>query len=218
MINKENIKSTVFSGVIIAAIVILGQFGVAKLLNHSGSSVASFGAVGNLKIEDYDPYVRSNGGINTALGITNSGVLTQSGATAFTSTVTVGSTGTAFSTLAGRQCYIRPYATTVPASGTATVDCQATPGWNAAGTDGTTALSGVTAVSNIVAGLSTTTAFNLASTSATFLVNAPLDIVGVSGSSTSGFITLQVQNASTSPYVWPVGKNASGSAFFFSSN
>ena len=36
----------------------------------------SFGAVGNMLAENYDPYIRYNGGFNTALPVTTSGALT----------------------------------------------------------------------------------------------------------------------------------------------
>lgn len=52
------------------------------------------GAPGNMLAEQYDPYIQYNGGFNTALGITNSGELTQSGAATLSSTLAVTGTTT----------------------------------------------------------------------------------------------------------------------------
>jgi len=58
----------------------------------------TLGAVGNQLIEQYDPYVRYNGGINSALPIQTSGTLTG-GASTFSGDVTVTTSNTATSTL-----------------------------------------------------------------------------------------------------------------------
>ena len=52
------------------------------------------GAPGNMLAENYDPYLKYNGGFNTELGITNSGTLTQSGAATLSSTLAVTGTTT----------------------------------------------------------------------------------------------------------------------------
>ncbi len=63
----------------------------------------TFGGVGNLKIEQYDPYVLYNGGINSGLPITTSGTLTSgalsAAAATFSGNVTVTTSNTATSTI-----------------------------------------------------------------------------------------------------------------------
>lgn len=85
---------------VIATLLIWG-FVSPMISRHSAPGNFTSGAAGNLLIEQYDPYVQQNGGINSALpvifsgGSTLSGANTVSGAAAFTSTFTLGSGGTA---------------------------------------------------------------------------------------------------------------------------
>lgn len=141
------------------------------------------GAPGNLLAEDYDPYIQYNGGFNTAKGITNSGSFTQSGATSLTSTVTVGSGGTAFSKLLYGNCALLGMNTTHTASSTKPYDC---------------AVTGVTSSSVV---------FGNISTSSAPIGQDRFQVVSVKASTTAGFITFMIYNngASIAPSVNAVG-------------
>lgn len=114
-------------------------------------------------------------------------------------------TGTSIARINAGVCYLRPYATTIAASTTAKVDCQATILWNA-GVAAPTALTGVTLNDNVVAELSTTTAGT---------VSDGLSIIGASASSTSGYIELYISNNTGGIYTWPSTSGlASGTASY----
>lgn len=83
-------------------------------------------------------------------------------------------------------CYVQASTITIAASSTATVDCQAS-------TNGTQApLSNVAAGDTVVADFATTTSS----------VSDGIDIVGVSASSTPGYITMKVANATGGTFTW----------------
>jgi hypothetical protein len=154
-------------------------------------------------------------------GVTNfdslelsNGLYVSNASTTLIGKIQVGSSGTALKNRVEGQCYIYPYAASIAGSGVAQVDCQATA---AAGTAGAiAALTGVQANDFVQINVSTTTAFNLATSSTITATNvtSPLTVVSAFGSTTAGYITLLVKNASTSPYVWPITGTASGTAFY----
>ncbi len=112
-------------------------------------------------------------------------------------------TGTVINRINTGICYIRPYATTIVATSTASVDCQGTLAW---GASGMSALAGVTKDDNIVAVLSTTTAGT---------ISTGLSIIGASASTTSGYIVLRVSNLTGNTYTWStIAGTASGTASY----
>lgn len=106
--------------------------------------------------------------------------------------------GSQVNTLNYGTCYIKAYATTIAASTTATVDCQATAAVSA---NGISALTGITVDSKVIATLATSTA----GTS-----GLGISIIGASASTTSGSITLRISNLTGTTYTWPVTGTATG--------
>lgn len=155
----------------------------------------TFGSVGVKLIENYDPYVRYNGGINTALPFKT------------TSTMQIGTNGVALNGLNPGTCYIQPYATTIAATTTAQVDCQGTAAVGTTNTANDAALSGVAFGDFVTASLSTTTAASG--------ITGGLSITGVSASTTAGYITLRVLNLTGATYTWPTTGFASGTVSYF---
>ena len=159
----------------------------------------AFGAVGVKLIENYDPYVRYNGGIQTALPFKT------------TSTMQIGTNGTLMNRLNYGQCYVQAYATTIAASTTAQVDCQGTAATFGLNTANDTTLTGVTLGDNVVATFAT-------STSVVAGAYGSITIVGASASTTSGYISLRVENLTGTTFTWPIGGNATGTVSYFVSN
>ena len=156
------------------------------------------------------------------LSVLNKGGVMNIGSTTAISKLKVGvgtNAGTSFNKLNGQLCYLYPYAASITGQSVATVDCQATSNASGGGGAGAlAALTGIAANDFVVGGISSTTANNLATTSATLVVNSPLWIVSVTASSTTGYVTFKLYNASTSPYVWPTSGTASGTAYVFGGN
>lgn len=71
--------------VAVVAIIVLGF-----IVYKDSSSNLSFGAVGVKLAENYDPYIRYNGGYNSLLPITTTGPLTVTSTNTATSTTIVG--------------------------------------------------------------------------------------------------------------------------------
>jgi hypothetical protein len=130
------------------------------------------------------------GGLTVAAG----GVTITSGG------LTLGTGASTFSGLNFGSCNIRPYATTIAASSTAQVDCQAAAQF---GSGPGTALAGITASDNIQANLGTSTQGTLF---------GGLRLRTQIGSSTPGWITLFVENDTGTTYTWSTSANASGTA------
>lgn len=161
---------TKWAGVI--ALVIVIAVGVKVFIPVSITK--SFGAVGNMLAENYDPYIRYNGGFNTALPAIFSGNLTT------------GTSGTVISRINTGFCTIQASGTTITASSTKTVDCQAS-------TTGTqSALTGVTAGDKCFLGEATTSP----------TTGQGLSVVGASASSTSGYITANIANLTGGTFTW----------------
>lgn len=105
-------------------------------------------------------------------------------------------------------CYFAPSATTIAASTSIAVDCQATAGVAAAGES---ALAGVLNNDNIQITLSTTTARSGVGSSGSLVVG------GASASSTPGYITVWLWNQTGTTYTWPTVGSASGTAYYHAS-
>ncbi len=119
--------------------------------------------------------------------------------------MTTGANGTAITRLNVGQCYIQPYAATIAASSTASVDCQANPATGGLTTANDTNLKGVSFGDNVLATLSTTTAGTL---------QGGIDIIGVSASTTAGRIVLTLANTTGTTFTWPTTGSASGTASY----
>ena len=124
-----------------------------------------------------------------------------------------GQNGTKFTRVNAGTCYLQPYATTIAASSTATVDCQ---GFGAVGSiapaaASTSPLQGVALGDVIFATLATSTS---ASTTA-----PGLTILAASASTTAGYITLRIYNGVGALFTWATnaGTNAAatGTASYF---
>ena len=147
-------------------------------------------------------------GIALVGGNKSTGVLGADGDTNYTNMVLsgylkIGASPDAINGINEGTCYIRPYATTIGATSTVAVDCQATGAWNA---NGPSALTGVTMGDAVNLTLSTTTA----QTSGF----GGLTVMGASASTTSGYITIRVMNLTGTTYTWPVTGTASGTATY----
>lgn len=121
---------------------------------------------------------------------------------ASTTGLLVGNAGTNFTRLNGGTCYIKAYATTIAATSSTQVDCQATA---LVAKNGPSALSGITYGDSIVATLATSTAGTTSS---------GLVITGVQASSTAGYITLYISNLTGATYTWPTTGAATGTAYY----
>lgn len=111
-------------------------------------------------------------------------------------------TGTQLNQFNFGTCYIKPYATTIVASSTAVVDCQATA---LVGQNGISPLTGIVAGQVVQAELATSTA------GTTFL---GLTVDAVSASTTSGYIQITIANLTGTTFTWPTSGTASGTATY----
>lgn len=126
----------------------------------------------------------------------------------FSQAVTHGSTGTAISRINTGTCYIQAYATTIAASSTVAVDCQATAAVGGITTANDVALTGVTFGDFVVGNLSTTTAA---------AGGAFMGIIanGVSASTTAGYLSVRITNLSGTTFTWPTTGTATGTISYF---
>lgn len=168
------------------------------LFSAHGNGAQSFGATtaGGLLAENYIPYVMYNGGYNSAKDINTSAFLGTTG------TFGIGASGTTFSRINGGQCFFAPSGTTIAASTTRVVDCQATAFIS---TTTASALPGVSAGDSVQIEIATST------TGTTF---AGLSAQGCSASSTPGYITCNLYNGTGATFTWPTTGAASGTASY----
>lgn len=117
--------------------------------------------------------------------------------------------GTQINGLNMGQCYIQAYATTIAASSTAKVDCQATQAVGGITTALDSILNGVSTNDNVQATLATSTEVNVA--------GQGLVVVAASASTTPGFISLLIANNSGAVFTWPTIGNATGTVNYVSS-
>lgn len=126
------------------------------------------------------------------------------GVTMASTTITslkAGQTGTQLSRVNAGTCYVLAYATTIDATSTAIVDCQATAAVGGITTVNASALAGVTAGDAVIAQFAT-------STSGSTL--GGVKIIGASASTTSGYIQLNVANLTGTTFTWPTTGTATG--------
>lgn len=137
--------------------------------------------------------------------------ISSTGAVTNSTSWTLGSSGTTLTRLNAGTCYIQPYATTIAASSTALVDCQATAA--VASTSSTytndSALTGVTYGDGVNVTLATSTG------SATFL---GLNLESASASGTAGYIQLRLSNKTGATFTWPTTGTASGTASYIATH
>lgn len=110
-------------------------------------------------------------------------------------------------------CYFAPDATTIAASSSQTVTCQATRVHGA----GIAALTGVAFGDFVQVMMSSTT--SAGGVDAVVAVDpAGLVLLGATASSSQGFIELNIYNSTGATYTWPLDTNASGTASYISGN
>ena len=134
-----------------------------------------------------------------AFGTRNQSYFSNTGA------LTIGSTGTAVNRVNTGTCYILPYATTIVASSSASVDCQGTAKIGTTNTGKATALVGVVAGDTVIASLSSTTIGS---------AFGGIDIIQAVASTTNGYLTFVVRNMTGTTFTWPVNSTASGTASY----
>ncbi len=139
----------------------------------------------------------------------NVGAFVSSAAMSLTSTFKLGSSGTALSRINSGTCYIQPYATTIAATSSVTVDCQGAQGTGGVTTARDTALTGVTPGDAVVVMLGSSTASTL---------YGGLDLVSATASTSAGYISLQLFNQTGGTYTWSITANASGTASYIATH
>lgn len=118
-------------------------------------------------------------------------------------------TGTLINRINAGTCYIQSYATTIAASSTVKVDCQATAAVGGISTVNDVALTGVTAGDAVQATLATSTAGSTSN---------GLVIIGASASTTAGYIQLNISNLTGATFTWPVTGTATGTVYYTAMN
>jgi hypothetical protein len=120
----------------------------------------------------------------------------------------VGSAGTSIPRVNVGICYLQPYAATITATSTVSVECQGTAVINTPALTNTSALRGVSSGDKVSVMLSTATVGTV--------VNG-LHIAGATASTTrAGYITLRVTNLTGGTFTWPIGTAATGTASYIS--
>jgi len=117
----------------------------------------------------------------------------------------LGSSGTAVTRINTGTCYIQSYATTIAATSSATVECQATALVRTTATTFTSPLTGVASGDAVNVTLSTATAGTTV---------GGLTITAATASTTAGYISLRVYNGTGATFTWPVTGSATGTASY----
>lgn len=117
-------------------------------------------------------------------------------------------TGTAINQMNDGTCYIKAYATTIAATTSVGVDCQATAAVSASTGSIGSPLAGVQLGDFVQATLSTTTA----GTS-----YGGLSLLGASASTTAGYIVLRIENLTGTTFTWSTSASATGTASYMTS-
>lgn len=173
---------------VIALVSVVMGAGLCLLLTHRSAApteqASGVGAPGGLLAEQYASWILYNGGYNSALPITTSDTVTAASGV-FTSSWTLGSSGTALSRVNQGSCVILAYSNTISASSTVRVDCGST------GQVGGT-LTAITSGDNVFVHSTTT----LSS------VYGGVRIVSSDASSTAGYVTLNLFNETGTTFTW----------------
>lgn len=120
----------------------------------------------------------------------------------FTEGITIGDKANRLYEVNSGVCYLRPYAATIAATSTVNVDCQGTAAWSA---NGVSALTGIVYGDACQLTLATTTAG---------ATSGALHVAGVTASTTSGYIGVNISNLTGTTHTWPVSGSASGTASY----
>lgn len=175
-------EKAIFGGVIVL-VTLVCLTAIYKIFNFAPADALS--AVGGQLIEQYDPYVRYNGGLNTNLPIKSQNSIVSTG------TFQLGSSGTVSSGHNSGTCLLNLGNTPASFSATSTInaDCQ---GANMLATAATaqSALTGVT-TNDVITLMAPTT------TPSTFL---GIKVQGCNASSTPGYITCRLTNETGAAY------------------
>lgn len=116
----------------------------------------------------------------------------------------IGSAGTQISNIVAGTCYVKAYATTIAATSTAIVDCQATA---LVSQNGISALSGVKTNDIVQVTIAT---------SSEPVASGGLILQSAAASTTAGYIQLNIFNGTGTTYTWPTTGAATGTAFYTS--
>lgn len=182
---------------VVAGFVLGGWWNAPKKLPAGEDGLVS--AAGNMLAEDYIPYVMYNGGWNSNKDATFGGTVTGAASSwttaSFSTSATIGSSGTAVAGLVAGTCTIWSSSATIAASTTQQVECQS------ATTGGlTTTLSGVTTDSKCSLSPALTALNSIAG----------LGLHGYVASSTdAGTITATLGNGSGSQFTWTATASSS---------
>ena len=163
---------------IIAAIVVIAIGGGIYFYTHQSMP---FGAVSGMLAENYDPYIRNNGGYNSALPIKTTG------------TFQVGTNGNAISQVSFGQCTIWAGANTIAATSSQQIVCQGAAGGP------------IAAIANIPANANC----DLVEASSTNTTSLGLITMGVSASSTAGTIVANLANGTGATFTWSAAASSS---------
>lgn len=159
------------------------------------SNTPEYNGVGVPYAEEYDPYIRYNGGFATNLPATFASTSSMTGSTTISGGLKVGSSGTSVNNKVTGVCTVWSSATTIAATSSAAVVCQSA-------TDGslTSGLTGVNsrAIVDIRMGSSTNTT-----------VGGLIITGNVSASSTPGSILFRLYNATGATFTWTAAASSS---------
>ena len=166
-------KSIIAVAVALAVGLVIGYF-----VFHTSQPQFAVGAVGVKLAENYDPYIKYNGGYATNLPLQ----------------VSVNGSGTPLNNLIFGTCTVYQNTLTIAASSTAAFDCANN---SIAGTNVEAPIAGIQPGDVIVANFASTTASSL------YGQGAGIDVIAVSASSTNGYIRLLVSNQVGGTFTFP---------------
>lgn len=166
--------------IIVAVVAVLIGLGAGYYLDHQSASQPLVGAVNARPAENYDPYIRTNGGYYSNLPIQTTGGMF------------IGATGSQINKIIEGQCVVFTNTATIAASTTATYDCDAT---STATTNTEVAITGIQKGDYVV--------INNATTTGVYATGTGLDTVGVVASSTNGYLSILFANQTGGTFTWP---------------
>lgn len=173
MNNTQKIPLGILTVVVVLAIVIGYLVGGSSGAPKVGGTVENF------------PVLFSNG-LKAGNGSTPQFQISSTGALTTTGTLTLGTNGTALNAIQTGTCTIYAYSTTIAATSSARVDCQA-------GAAALTAITGIASGDRIFATLASTTVDT---------TQGGLVLESAAASTTAGFITLKILNLTGAAFTW----------------